>query len=242
MGPCAALVLLLSALLVLSSSAGEVAMQHAGVNYRTVSCKPRQIRVLWKDDKGGRLGGFLRAATYLREKGQPPLMLMNGGIFEPGFVPSGLCIQNGRQLTPVNLQPGRGNFFFRPNGILAISGHSAVIRESSAFAAAKTTADQAIQSGPMLVLDGKIHPAFTADSPSRLHRNGAGILPDGSVLFAITNSAAGARVNLHGFASFFLSRGCRDALFLDGDISQMWTTGQAAKATNPFASILAVVE
>lgn len=43
--------------------------------------------------------------------------VMNGGIFEPGFVPSGLLVQDGVELTPINRNNGEGNFFLKPNGV-----------------------------------------------------------------------------------------------------------------------------
>jgi uncharacterized protein YigE (DUF2233 family) len=49
--------------------------------------------------------------------------------------------------------------------------------------------------------------------------------------------------NLFEFADFFRSRGCRDALFLDGDISQVIVDPKGAiPPGNNFGAIFAVAE
>lgn len=75
------------------------------------------------------------------------------------------------------------------------------------------------------------------------YRNGVGILPDGRVLFAMTEFGQVKYPNLQEFADFFRAQGCRDALFLDGDISQMVVepTGPIP-AGNYFGAIIAVTE
>jgi uncharacterized protein YigE (DUF2233 family) len=54
-------------------------------------------------------------------------------------------------------------------------------------------------------------------------RNGIGILPDGNVLMAVSKGG----VNFHAFAQWFLEKGCRDALFLDGSVSEYWEPGRS---------------
>jgi uncharacterized protein YigE (DUF2233 family) len=220
-------------------SAAETVVEREGTRFRVVVAGALSIRVLWKDADGRQLKTFEAARRELRRAGVEPVMLMNGGIFEPGGIPSGLCVQDARELTPLNPREGKGNFFLKPNGVFGVVEGKAMVRETGEWAREGKGASQAIQSGPLLLRDGKIHPAFRAESPNLLHRNGVGVKEDGQVVFAITES--GSRCNLHQFASFFLAQGCRDALFLDGDISQMWTAGQEEKPSNPFGSLLTVV-
>ena len=68
----------------------------------------------------------------------------------------------------------------------------------------------------VLVIDGMINPKFTPGSKNVHIRNGVGVMPDGRVLFAISREL----VNFHDFASFFVERGCRNALYLDGFVSK----------------------
>jgi uncharacterized protein YigE (DUF2233 family) len=84
--------------------------------------------------------------------------------------------------------------------------------ETPAFLRTRPDADFATQSGPMLVIDGAIHPAFIEGSSDRKMRNGVGVSGD-AVHFVITER----RVNFHDFARFFSEKlGCANALFLDG--------------------------
>jgi uncharacterized protein YigE (DUF2233 family) len=70
----------------------------------------------------------------------------------------------------------------------------------------------------MLVTDGQMHPAFRKGSPNLNIRNGVGILPDGSVVFAMSKS----EINFYDFADYFMKLGCRNALYLDGFVSRTW--------------------
>ena len=52
-----------------------------------------------------------------------------------------------------------------------------------------------------------------------------------------------SRVNLWGFADAFRSLGCKNALFLDGDISQCYVRGKIGNfESNRFGSIFAISE
>ncbi len=77
----------------------------------------------------------------------------------------------------------------------------------------------ATQSGPMLVIDGAIHPKFLADATSRKRRNGVGVRADGAVVFAISDTP----VTFHEFARLFRDTlNCPNALYLDGTISRLY--------------------
>jgi prepilin-type processing-associated H-X9-DG protein len=77
----------------------------------------------------------------------------------------------------------------------------------------------ATQSGPMLLIDGKLHPKFDADGQSRYIRNGVGIPPDGTATFVISDDL----VSFGKFARFFSDRvRARNALYFDGSVSSMW--------------------
>jgi len=88
-----------------------------GVTYRVLRAHPQAIRVIWVDAEGNQLRTFPEVARYLATEKIELDTLMNGGIFEPGGVPSGLLVQDGRELRPVNRNEGKGNFFLKPNGI-----------------------------------------------------------------------------------------------------------------------------
>ncbi|HNR75737.1 MAG TPA: phosphodiester glycosidase family protein [Parvularculaceae bacterium] len=77
----------------------------------------------------------------------------------------------------------------------------------------------ATQSGPMLVIAGAIHPRFLVDATSGKRRNGVGVTEDGTVIFALSDTA----VTFHEFATYFRDAlDCPNALYLDGTISRLY--------------------
>ena len=74
------------------------------------------------------------------------------------------------------------------------------IFETLAYIAEAPSCRDATQSGPMLVIDGEMHPRFLSDSTSRFIRNGVGVTADGrQAIFAISNDA----VSFYEFGSLF---------------------------------------
>lgn len=144
---------------------------------------------------------------------------MNAGMFNEEGRPIGLAIVNGRQLHAINLRDGGGNFHLKPNGVFLVrrDGRAAIVT-SEAFKPSPGI-DFATQSGPMLVIDGQIHPRFDADGQSRFIRNGVGIAPDGRPRFVISNEV----VSFGKLARFFRDGlHARDALYFDGSVSSLW--------------------
>src|SRR6185436_15174897 len=77
----------------------------------------------------------------------------------------------------------------------------------------------ATQSGPLLVRNGVVNPAFDAASPSRVIRNGVGISKN-TILFVISEQP----INFYEFAVFFRDElQCQDALYLDGVVSSLYS-------------------
>jgi uncharacterized protein YigE (DUF2233 family) len=92
------------------------------------------------------------------------------------------------------------------------------IVETERFLADRPDVKFATQSGPMLVIDGAIHPAFIVDSNDRKPRNGVGVSSQTEVHFVITKGW----VNFYEFARFVRDGlGCRNALYLDGGEAPM---------------------
>ena len=105
------------------------------------------------------------------------------------------------------------NFYKKPNGVFYIGDGEAGVMETGRFLEAVPKARFATQSGPLLVIDGQLHPAFIEGSSDRRRRNGVGMTSPTTVHFAISQG----RVNFHDFARFFRDGlGSDNALFLDG--------------------------
>ena len=147
---------------------------------------------------------------------------MNAGMFDQDGRPIGLAVVDGREVHAINTRDGGGNFHLKPNGVFLIRRDgSAGIATSEAFKPSPDIAF-ATQSGPMLVIDGAIHPKFDADGQSRFIRNGVGIGPGGKPLFVISNEA----VSFGKFARFFRDGlKTRNALYFDGSVSSLWDPG-----------------
>ena len=213
-----------------------------GVTYQILHAPAASIRIIWKNHEGVQLRTFPAATKYLAADGLTVETLMNGGIFEPGGVPSGLLVQDGKELHPVNRNDGEGNFFLKPNGIFLIGSKGAAVIRTDEYPLKDVKVQYAVQSGPLLLTHGKTHPQFNATSTSRLHRNGVGVTKHGEVVFVMTDFNSPKFPNLHEFAQLFRSLGCEDALFLDGDLSQMKSGADINNSTNHFGSIIAVTK
>jgi uncharacterized protein YigE (DUF2233 family) len=213
-----------------------------GVFYHILETQASSVRIIWKDKDGAQLRTFPEVARYLVSEGISTSTLINGGIFEPGGVPSGLLIQDGKELNPLNRRTGDGNFFLKPNGIFLIGSKGAAVVSTEECPLKDVKIQQAVQSGPLLLRHGKIHPQFNFSSNSRLHRNGVGVSKSGKVIFVMTDFDSAKFPNLYEFAKLFRNLGCEDALFLDGDLSQMKSGDDTTKPSNQFGSIIAVSE
>jgi uncharacterized protein YigE (DUF2233 family) len=131
----------------------------------------------------------------------------------------------------------------QPNGVFYVDRQGqAGIATTSAWRALDIKARLATQSGPMLVVDGEINPGFLAGSESRKWRSGVCVPKPDEVVFAVSAEP----VTFHAFARLFRDAlACRDALYLDGTLSQVYTkadgySGAPAVMVRPYAGMLAV--
>ena len=101
----------------------------------------------------------------------------------------------------------------KPNGVFYVAGAAAGVLETGSFLRQRPQADFATQSGPLLVIDGRLHPRFSRKGESRKYRNGVGVRDAASVIFAISDD----EVSFGAFGRLFRDRlKCSNALFLDG--------------------------
>lgn len=191
--------------------------------------------VLRRADAGGKAYGSLAALA----KTEPFVLAMNAGMYHEDRSPVGLHIENGVEQSPLNLGDAPGNFFMKPNGVFYVGRDgSAGVMESSAFAASGIEPEQATQSGPMLVIDGRMHPRFEEDGASRYIRNGVGADGGSRVVLAISRQP----VSLGGFARLFRDElGVKNALFFDGAISAFHNGDKyLVGGTHPVGPILVI--
>ena len=180
--------------------------------------KKQEIRLYWKDEMGENFSSIQRLKSSLEKKHQKLLFAMNAGMYKPDHSPPGLYVENKVTLSNMDTASGSGNFFLKPNGVFYITSDNVPAICNTANFVDSGKIKYATQSGPMLVIDGKIHPAFKEGSANLNIRNGVGILPDNKVIFAMSKK----EINFYDFASYFKNIGCKNALYLDGLVSRTY--------------------
>lgn len=148
---------------------------------------------------------------------QSPLLAMNAGMYHEDLSPVGLYIERSAQQHALNLDRGFGNFFMKPNGVFGVTNDGKpFVLTSEDYANSRSVPAFATQSGPMLVIDGQIHPRFEPDGTSRNIRNGVGINQSGQAIFVISREP----VSFGKFARLYQDGlDCRNALYFDGVVS-----------------------
>jgi len=145
---------------------------------------------------------------------------VNGGMYGDDLKPIGYYVENGERLAELNRGDGTGNFYMKPNGVFFGTGAKWQVLGSNTFF--ETVGDRpefGTQSGPLLLVDGKLHPEIQDNGPSRAIRNGVGVDAKGAAHFVISQ----APISFGQLARYF-----RDdvkvagALYLDGGVSSLW--------------------
>lgn len=176
-----------------------------------------ELRLFWQDGSGTPYAGFHRLPR--QASGKRLVFAMNAGMYRADLAPVGLYVEDGQERQAANTRDGPGNFHMKPNGVLYWTGERAGIATTESYLDRRPEPHFATQSGPMLVIDGAIHPRFLPHSTSRKRRNGVGIVDDQRLVFAISEG----QVTFHAFARLFRDGlGAANALFLDGTMSSLY--------------------
>ncbi len=197
-------------------------MQYDGITYAMCEVDPaaQRLELFLNDASGNAYGHFAAVDAALSAKGQKLAFAMNAGMYHQDRSPVGLFVENGETLAPLQTKQSYGNFGLLPNGVLCLTDTGARVIETLRFAQERPVCRAATQSGPMLVIDGALHPRFLPDSTSRYIRNGVGTSDDGRrAVFVISRNP----VSFHQFARFFRDAlGLPQALYFDGNISRLY--------------------
>lgn len=179
------------------------------------------LRLASRGADGRFLRSFAALQTELGADARRVRFAMNAGMYNSSGAPIGLYIEAGETQRSLSRTDGPGNFHMKPNGVFWQGEDGAVhIDTSDAYAEAAPTPLWATQSGPMLLIDGELHPRFSHDGASRYLRNGVGVSADTRKAYFVISAGF---VSFGRFARFFRDElDCTDALFLDGSVSSLW--------------------
>lgn len=193
-------------------------LQARSVVVCSIDLTRQNIRLLWQDARGEPIGSLRGIAAAAPSNAGVMLFAMNAGMYHRDLSPVGLYVEDGKEFKALNTAGGPGNFHMRPNGVFFVSGSTAGVLESRAFKARRLKVDFATQSGPMLVIGGRLHPRFSGEGTSRKIRNGVGVTGR-MAHFVITDEA----VTFTEFARMFRDDlKTPNALYLDGSISSLY--------------------
>jgi len=184
-----------------------------------INLETQNLKFYYQNETGNNFGNFKTLRHSLLDQNEELVFAMNGGMYLKDGSPQGLFIENGITKKEIDTtKEAYGNFYLQPNGVFYLTkAKKGIVCKTQDF---KTNSNiiYATQSGPMLVIDGEIHPVFVKDSKNLHIRNGVGVLQNGDLLFAMSKDL----ISLYDFAAFFKSHGCKNALYLDGFVSRTY--------------------
>lgn len=183
---------------------------------------------------------FARMGALEKSLTSKPVLLMNGGMYHSDLAAVGLYVEKGIERQKLSTKGGWGNFHLLPNGVFWGKNGKLHVTETLEYKRNAPKPDFATQSGPMLVIEGKLHPRFLKDSDSLKIRNGVGISKDGKTIhFAISKGS----VTFWNFGELFQKElKAHNALFLDGSVSAIRTKDFSQGGWRVLGPIIGVFE
>lgn len=184
--------------------------------------------------------GFVDYALDRPAGSSPVTFAMNAGMFDSQGKPIGYYVENGRRLQELNRAKGLGNFHLLPNGVFYGAEGKWKIRTANDFyESVSERPDFGTQSGPMLVIDGALHPQIDDDGPSRYVRNGVGVDDNGRAHFVISEQP----ISFGLLARYYRDElNTPNALYLDGSISALWDPARERMDSGAPLGPLVIVE
>ena len=196
---------------------------HDGTSYIVCRAAPdADIRLFLNGEDEKPFKHFNVVNEKLAKDGERLVFAMNAGMYHQDRSAVGFYVEGWKTLKALNTNDGPGNFHLKPNGVFLVwaeDGSRGARVVESGEVSKQDYIQYATQSGPMLVIEGEIHPRFISGSDSRKRRNGVGVTSSGEAIFVLADTP----VNFHDFAMFFRNElQTPNALFLDGTISRVY--------------------
>jgi uncharacterized protein YigE (DUF2233 family) len=203
-----------------------------------VNLKKQDLKLYWKNEKDQNFGSILNLKLSVEKNNSTLEFAMNAGMYKKDNSPQGLYIEKQKTLSPLDTTRAAGNFYLKPNGVFYLTTKKTAKICTTENFRNNENIEYATQSGPMLIIDGQIHPDFKKGSANLNIRNGVGILPDGNIVFVLSKK----EINFYDFASYFKSLGCKNALYLDGFVSRAYAPSENWIQTDGnFGALFAVI-
>jgi uncharacterized protein YigE (DUF2233 family) len=201
------------------SPCGPLAFANANYLVCRIDLRRFDVEVRWSGRDSKPFGTIASLVGALDSADRRRLVLvMNAGMYEQDLHPVGLLVERGKEIAPANTAQGVGNFYWKPNGIFFFGKGQAGILETSLYLQRRPPADYATQSGPLLVVNGRIDSRMLASTASKNIRNGVGVRDANTAIFVISDDP----VSFSDFARLFRDAlSCPDALYFDGVISDV---------------------
>ncbi len=197
-------------------------IQYRGHSFDVITIDPAstEIQLFLADADNSKYRSIEKLKRTLEKKGDTLIFAMNGGMYLNDGSPQGLYIENGKTIKALDtIFTSYGNFYLQPNGVFYLTEKIGTVCSTEDYIKTKQKPQFATQSGPMLVIEGQLHPVFQEGSEHLHIRNGVGIDAQGKVVFAISNN----KVNLFDFSMLFKEKlHCKNALYLDGFVSRAY--------------------
>ncbi len=193
-----------------------------GSKFTACQAKPQthDLALVNRGADGQPMRDFAGLEKRLGERYARLAFAMNAGMFDEKGAAIGYYVEDGAEQGALNRRQGPGNFHLLPNGVFwgDTAGWHADTTDN--FAGRKPAHVRfATQSGPMLLIRGKLHPQISDNGTSLQIRNGVGVSLDGTAWFAISNEP----VSFGRFARLFRDKlACPDALYFDGAVSRLF--------------------
>ena len=128
------------------------------------------------------------------------------GFYDNGGNHVGLLQIEGKEFFGVDLgTKGNGNFYLAPNGVFSFDSSTKRITESNAYSTNRYKSKNSIQSGPLLIVNGELHPKLNLFSLNKHGRSAICSIPQNGQIYTLFITALDP-VNMYTFSMVLKQR------------------------------------
>ncbi len=200
------------------SACSTVVFEKIPLSHCIANPSEHRITTAYAQASGDRFGSLAAFAETVDKR--TIAFAINGGPAGDDGKPKGYFVQNKQRIAELDLGSGDGNFYIKPNGVFYGTGNAWRLRTTPSFYSGVRDRPQfGTQSGPMLLVDGKLPSEISENGPSRAIRSGVGIGSDGKAHFVVSQKP----LSFGQLARFFRDEAkVKNALFLASNRSALW--------------------